>query len=429
MHDRGRYGAAVLILLGVVAGTALSAPARAAGFEIEAQGAKAMGMAEAFAAQADDASAIFYNAGAVAFVKKKLAVGLGATAFSDGHYQGQPPGPGAGTTGNESQLFTLPAQAYAIAPLGPTVKAGVGIYSPFAFRTGWQNPASFPGRTVSTAAELRTYDVNATLAWQATPTLGLGAGFVFRNAQLQQRRGLQSLDPLSGNLVDVASLSARTDYDRGTGWTAGLLDQIGPLSVGISYKSPITVRFGGAGRLTQVLTGNDQLDALTRASLPLDQDLAVSSQIHFPAETTFGLAYAASETVVVEADVNRTAWKKFDGLTLAFPNNPDLSSVLQGGPYKDVNSYRLGVRLGPPRGPQLRLGYALSETPQPDTSVNPFFADGRRSVFGVGFGLDWLDLAFEWEKPADRTTFVSRDNLNGTYRASIYRFAISISPM
>ncbi|HEV7518942.1 MAG TPA: outer membrane protein transport protein, partial [Thermoanaerobaculia bacterium] len=241
MYSRGRFLAAGRGLPGLTLALLplfSALPAQAAGFAIETQGAKAMGMAGAFAAQADDASAIFYNPGAVAFLKKKAAVGLGVTAFSDGHYQGQPPGIGAGTTGNENQLFTLPGQVYTVKPLSPAVRLGVGLYSPFGFRTGWQNPASFPGRTVSTAAELKTYDVNATLAWQATPGLGLGAGVVYRNAQLQHRRGLESRDPLSGNLLDVASLSAKTDYDRATGWTAGLLDRIGPLSVGLSYRSP-----------------------------------------------------------------------------------------------------------------------------------------------------------------------------------------------
>jgi long-chain fatty acid transport protein len=429
MDKRGRLQAAGWSFLGLIFLFLPLAPTQAAGFALtSAQGAKAAGMAGAFAAQADDASAIFYNPGAVAFLKKKVAAGFGASAFSDGHYQGQAPGIGAGTTGNQNQLFTLPVQAFAVKPLGPTLKLGVGAYSPFGFRTGWQNPETFPGRTVSTAVELKTYDVNATLAWQATPGFGLGAGLVYRNALLQHRRRLQSRDPLSGNLVDVASLSAKTDYDRASGWTAGLLDKGGPLSIGLSYRSPLTIRFGGAGRLSQVLTGNAQIDALTRASLPLDQDLAVSSEIVFPGEATLAIAIAPSETVVIEADVNRTGWKKFTGLTLAFPNNPTLSAALQGA-YKDVNSYRLGLRLGPPRGPQWRLGYALEESPQPDESVGPFFADGRRSVIGVGFGLDWLDIAFQWEKPADRTVFASQSGLNGTYRASIYRLAISISPM
>src|SRR5882724_10309095 len=357
-------------------------PARAAGFSIETQGAKAMGMAGAFAAQADDTSAIYYNPGAVAFLKKKMAIGFSPAAANDGHYQGQPPGLGAGTTGNQNRLFTLPAQAYLIKPLAPTVKLGIGVYSPFGFRTGWQDPANFPGRTVSTAAELKTYDANATLAIQVTPTFGLGAGVVYRNAEFQQRKGLQALNPLSGSLVDVASLSVKTDYDRGAGWTAGFLHQLGPLSWGIA----------------------------------------------FPGEATLGIALAATETFVIEADVNRTGWKKFTGLALNFPNNPTLSASLQG-PWKDTNSYRLGVRLGPARGPQWRFGYALEQTPQPDESVNPFLPDGARSIVGIGFGIDWLDLAFQWEKPADRSTFVSRDQLNGTYRGSIYRFGITISPM
>jgi long-chain fatty acid transport protein len=426
MHKRGRIVVTGLGLLALVVSS--SSPARAAGFAIETQGAKAMGMAGAFAAQADDASAIYYNPGAVAFLKKKMAVGFSPGFANDGHYQGQPPGLGAGTTGNQNRLFTLPAQAYLVKPLAPNVKLGIGVYSPFGFRTGWQDPATFPGRTVSTAAELKTYDANATLAIQVTPTFGLGAGVVYRNALLQQRKGLQALDPLAGSRVDVASLSVKTDYDRGAGWTAGFLHQLGPLSWGLSYRSPITIQFGGAGRLTQVLTGNAQLDALTRASLPLDQDLAVSSEIGFPAEATLGIALAATETFVIEADVNRTGWKKLTGLALNFPNNPTLSATLQG-PWKDTNSYRLGVRLGPARGPQWRFGYALEQTPQLDESVNPFLADGARSIVGIGFGLDWLDLAFQWEKPADRTTFVSRDGLNGTYRGSIYRFGITISPM
>ena len=90
-------------------------------------------------------------------------------------------------------------------------------------------------------------------------------------------------------------------------------------------------------------------------------------------------------------------------------------------------SYRLGVRLGPPRGPQWRFGYALEETPQPDASVGPFFPDGARSVAAAGFGLDWLDLAFQWETAADRTTFSNADGFNGTYRASTYRLAITIT--
>ena len=56
------------------------APVQAAGFLIYEHGTKAMGMAGAFAAQADDPSALFYNAGGIAFqTDKKRSFLLGGT--------------------------------------------------------------------------------------------------------------------------------------------------------------------------------------------------------------------------------------------------------------------------------------------------------------------------------------------------------------
>ncbi|MEA3466103.1 MAG: outer membrane protein transport protein [Thermodesulfobacteriota bacterium] len=52
-----------------------------AGFHIREQGAKAMGMANAFVAQADDPSAIFYNPAGIAF-QDGTQVSLGVTVIN-----------------------------------------------------------------------------------------------------------------------------------------------------------------------------------------------------------------------------------------------------------------------------------------------------------------------------------------------------------
>lgn len=66
-------------ILGTLAGTATLAAA--AGFKVNEQGAKAMGMANAFVAQADDPSALFYNPAGIAFLKG-IQVNLGSLVIA-----------------------------------------------------------------------------------------------------------------------------------------------------------------------------------------------------------------------------------------------------------------------------------------------------------------------------------------------------------
>src|SRR5713226_3562321 len=74
------------------------APAHAAGFAIFEQGARGMGFAGAFTAQASDPSAIFHNAAGIAFLKGKQ-IHLGATLIAPkSDFTGADPFPGSTVT-------------------------------------------------------------------------------------------------------------------------------------------------------------------------------------------------------------------------------------------------------------------------------------------------------------------------------------------
>src|SRR4029079_7826664 len=92
MRRRGQ----VLLVLGFCAlGVWGGAPARGAGFGIFEQGAKAMGMAGAFTAQADDPSLLFHNAGGLAFVDNdEIAAGATWIKGSKADFTGAAPFPG-----------------------------------------------------------------------------------------------------------------------------------------------------------------------------------------------------------------------------------------------------------------------------------------------------------------------------------------------
>ena len=402
--------------------------AEAAGFAAPDQGIKAMGMAGAFAAQADDPTAGFYNPGGLALFKKgKLTTGLATSYLNESQYQGLAPGIGQGTGGQQAKTTGLLPHAYAVKPLGTRFKLGVAVYTPFAFETRWDDVGSFAGRFLATSGQIQTYDLNTNIAWKVTPGFGIGAGVIYRNAKFSMGRRLAGINPNSGQTLDVGSFDIETDWDAGIGWDVGFLSKIGDrFAWGVTYRSPIDIDFAGAGKLTQISTGDPQIDALNLASLPYGDNLPVSTSISFPQTATLAVGFAPTARLWIETDVTQTAWSRFKGMRVSFPFNPVFSQTLQG-PWEDTLSYRLGVQLKMSRGMVLRLGYALEESPQPDASLAPILPDARRSIFSAGFGRDWLDLGFQFIAPERRTTLVNADNLNGIYKGNTYLLGVSVT--
>jgi long-chain fatty acid transport protein len=406
-----------------------AAPGESAGLEGPETGIKAMGMAGAFTAQANDPTAIFYNPGGLALFKKgKLTAGFAAFRHNESQFQGLSPGIGTGTVGQQDQFYTWPVHAFAVKALGPKLKLGLGVSSPYAFKNQWANPDdTFPGRFISKSSELQTYDTNTTLSWQATPNLGIGVSAIYRTSKLSHAQNLSGFNPATGLPVDVGSINMETDFNGAFGGQVGLLQKIGKkVAWGFVFRSPIDVEQTGAGRITQITTGNAQLDALNRATIPYDTDLPLSTELSYPAAANIGLALSPSEKLLIETDVDWSGWSHFKGVAINFPVNSRFNNSPQG-PYEDALSYRLGLRLGIGKGMQLRFGYAFEESPQPDASLSPFLPDANRSIISAGFGRDWLDIAFQYVAPENRITRTSSRFLNGAYSGNSYLLGISIT--
>jgi long-chain fatty acid transport protein len=419
-------GAAALLALG---GLACAVPAAGAGFDFFAQGGKASGMAGAFAAQADDLSAIFYNVGGLGLLPKKKRKAVSAvasvTALHQGLYQGLAPGIGTATTGEQETPLRFPVQAYLTLPLGDRVVLGMGAYTPFLLTTRWAHPESFAGRHLSVRSGIGSYDLSPGLGVQLTPKLGIGAALIYRLSQLTEQRRIAFADPLSGSQVDVASLDMKTDYRGGVGWSAGVVHKPSPrFSWGASYRSQVSTGTIGVGRLTQLPSGNSQLDQLVQAAFPFGQDLALASRIQFPSVASAGVALGLSERVLLELDANRTGWSTVQRLDFRLPSNPLLDSP-NALDFHAASSYRAGLELKLGTGPRLRLGYAFEQTPQPDRTVGAFLPDSSRSILAAGFGLDWLDVAFNWVTYQRRIVTTNVDGLNGNWRANAWMVALS----
>ncbi len=413
------------LLVGVLIWLLFAAsPSLAAGFAVTDQDPQATAMGGARAARVGDPSAIYYNPGGLAFAKANVLVGATASVLSESLYQGQGPGIGVGAVAEQETGVDLPAHAYLSRPLSQRLVAGLGIYSPYWMSTEWSDPDNFAGRYLATESDLRTYDLHPTLAYRLSDGLGIGAGLIYRVSDLSVSRRLPGENPFTGQVQDIANWQAESDFEGAFGWSLGIQQRLRSISWGASYRSEIEVQYAGVGRLTQISTGNDQLDELNAASLPFGQELGIASSITFPEVLTVGLA-ASLGKAVLEVDVSRTGWSSFDRLVIDSPSAPELTRTYMEF-FEDTMTYRLGFQYGRPNGSSLFGGFAIDESPQPDSTVGPLFVDADRTVLSVGYSRDWLRVALQWIEFAERQVTSNVDDFNGNYRNTAWSLGVSV---
>ncbi len=403
----------------------LAAPAFGAGFLIFEQGSRAMGMAGAFTAQADDGSAMFHNVAGLAF-QTETSYEFGVTLLSpDSSFVGLPPFPGASATGDQASEVFTPPHAYYVKPLKQNLTFGVGFNAPFGLKTEWENPEQWSGRFLSAEAELRAFDLNPSIGWKANPNFGVGLGAVIRISDVALTRFVPGVDPATQTVANIARADLESDFDTGIGFNVGVLHKVGPyLSWGFSYRSAIEIDYGGSGVFTQTPTGNPQLDAIVAASLPLGQSLPLETSVEFPDMWSFGVALGLTKTITAEVDVNWTGWSTFDVVDLVFTTAPQFTSAIPNE-WQDSYNYRLGIRVG--NGPrQWRFGYILDESPQPDESVGPLLPDADRTDYTVGYGTPRFDVALMYVDFDERTTITNRDNFFGTYTTDVWLVGLTV---
>lgn len=396
-----------------------AASAFGSGFLIPEQGAKASALAGAFAATADDPSAIFYNPAGIA-QQRSLAAYAGTTFINfTNEFVGDPNSPvTSGVEGKYNRhTFNVP-NLYAVMPIGNNITVGVGVFAAFGLRTDWQDP--WAGRYVSKDADLKTTSVNPAIAWQTSDgRLAIGGGFEYRRARVILNANRMALNPFTGRIVDVANTRLASDYGDGMGWNAGILFKPTPrFRIGASYRTDMDIDLEGDAEITQISTGNAQLDAIIGSQLPPDQK--IKTTFPFPSIATVGIAFSPTEKVSLEFDVMRTGWSAFDALAVDFVTTPAASFVREQD-WKDSNSYRLGYNHKATENWDVRLGALYDENPQPTRHVSPLLPDADRIGVTMGTGwhhgpftADWSLLVLHFK---DRDTQgTNTEGFNGMYQ-------------
>ena len=394
-------------------------------WEFPSPSAKALAMGGTFVAQANDPTAVYYNPGGLALLPKKKGASVGVTLaeVNESLYQGLPPGIGAGTTGEqETELATVP-HIFGTAPWKSNIVLGVGVYSPFRMKNEWADPNDYAGRRLAVTSEVDTLDIATSAGFALGQTFGIGGSFIFRTTEYGASRRVTVTD--AGLFRDIGNLELKTDKEKSYTWSAGVLHRATPsFAWGASYRSSVETEFNGVGKLTQISTGDAQLDELVRTQFTFDTDLALASTLTLPAQATFGIAIGSGQRFLLELDATQTQWKDTPEVAFTFPTDPKLDTTYRLD-LEDSLTYRAGFSYRFATGPELRFGYALAESPQPDTTVGPFLPDAQRSTISAGLGMDWLNVGLAWTTYEQRIILTNLDDLNGNYRGSSWTVAIT----
>ena len=418
------------LLLSVLAIIGNSPMAFGAGYSLFEQGAKATGMGGAFAATADDPSAIFYNVAGIAYQRETKAM-TGATWITfNAEFESDPladfPGgdpeatiPGTGVREfYEDHNFVLP-NTYLVIPIGKNSTFGIGQFTAFGLRTDWENRDSFSGRFISQDANLKTVSIQPSFAMKSSSgKFALGVGIEYRGATVSLDRNVPGFNPFTNRFIDVAHVRLESDVDDDIGFNVGLL--FAPNDdwrIGLSHRTAQDIEFSGTATFTQIPTGNPQLDGIIGAGLPPNQPISLT--LPFPSISHFGIANTSVPDWTIELDVVRMSWSRFDTLLAEFETTPAANLMVEEN-WKDVFSYRIGAAREVSDNWDLYLGAVYDENPQPTEAVSPILPDSDRAGVSIGFGFEgdhWsLAVTEFYLKFQERSTEGrSQDNYNGTY--------------
>ena len=379
----------------MVLGLAIApSPVWAGSFRILDHSASATGQASAFTAQADDASAGYYNPAGMTQLRG-VQFSAGTTLIGGGFsFQNAT---GSTTQGDLRGSVALPppSNLYVTANLkdlgigsSDSTTLGLAVFSPFGTLTRW--PDSGPFATATTKAAFELIDIRPSIAFRPLPDVAIGLGadiYTFSGAFGEGQVERQFRWP-GGLGIPAGTGMELNGRDTAAGFNVSLLytplrneDGRPLVNIGLIYRSQATLYLNG-----QLLAGGSPLaDARTTFVVPqvLTGGIALWPVRDHDREWK------------LELDVDYTGWKSVrnldttlsNGLTIATPASWISGyTVMIGTEYKWLKPQPL-----PDWNVAVRAGYWHSQKAIPDQTFNPAIPDGDQHALSTGVGFTCRD--------------------------------------
>lgn len=348
--------------------------AHAAGFALYEHSASGLGTAFAGqAAAAQDATTVFFNPAGLSRLQGNQVIGTLTYIDPSVEFTGSASPPLSSADGGDAGVSAWVPATFLALDLGPRLKFGLGVFAPFGLSTEYDLP--WAGMTQAVKSELKTLNVNPSLAWKVSDSVALGAGIDWQWVEAE----LSSFNPAFPPAGGIASMKGD---DQSWGWNVGGLFNLGHATrVGIAYRSSIEHELEG--------------DLKT----PLPGSLPITAAVSLPDSASISLVQALGPRWELLADATWTGWSNFDELRIRRAADGATVSVVDES-WEDAWRFTLGAHYRASDAWTWRAGVAFDQTPVPDAAHRtPRIPDSDR--ISLAFGAQYrmskqlsLDLAY-----------------------------------
>jgi len=344
-----------LSILAVIALVGAPLSLLAAGFRLPNQDPEAIARGNAFAATADNPSAIFYNpAGITQLEGHQLSLGVYTISPSIDYVS-----PSGARANNDAAFQFIPQFYYTSSPEDSKWSYGIGLFAPYGLSADYGRDTSFS--TLAIDGELSFITLNPTVAYQVTPELSLGFGIALNYSEISLTRAL-------GLSADDSFRFEGDDFS--IGFNAGALWQPhDQWSFGLNFRSATEMEYSGSSRVVGIA--------------PAPVNSSTQTSLEFPLNITLGTSFRPDDHWNIEVGLDWTDW---DAVNV---------STLEGTPFGDVPfpfnyesgfTYQFGVTYRFDSGHFVSAGYLFNENNVPDATLNPLNPDDGLHILSFGFG-------------------------------------------
>jgi long-chain fatty acid transport protein len=390
--------------------------AQAAGFALIEQSASGMGNAFAGGgAVAEDASTIFFNPAGMTYIEGTQVVG--ALHFINPNVDFDDNGSSSGGAftplgddGPDAGDLAFVPNMYFMTALTPSIKVGLGINVPFGLKTEYDD--EWVGRFHADKSELKTVNINPSVAFKVNDQLSLGAGLSMMRAEATLTRAVNFG---AGGVGDV---EIKGD-DWGFGFNLGAIYQFtSDTRLSVAYRSKVKQKLEGDAKFNRpALVPNAGAAA----------DGNVTAKIDLPATFSVSAFSQINSKWDIMGDVTWTEWSNFEELRVVRDSGVTLTVTPEN--WHNTMRYSVGVNYHYSDTVKLRAGLAYDEEAIKDEFRTARIPGNDRKWLSLGasykmsptstFDIGYAHLFISDVKIDDNQLAQGNGRLTGEYEGSV----------